>query len=356
MIRESNEQAVVEGAATVSVERWRRLAIWIAGAAVAVVLVVVAARYYAWSRRHESTDDAFVDCHVVRVAPRVAGRARRVLVDDNQNVRAGDLLLEIDPADLRTALDRAHAARAQTQGRLAEAHAQLLVAEATEAQAGADIVAARAQADNAATDLARYRATRTGAVSRQSVDAAATAATRSSAEVLVREKAKAAATAQIALARAQILSAEADLGDAEAAVAYAALQLSYTEVHAAEAGRVTLKSVTAGDYVQVGQQLFALVPDRVWVTANFKETQVRRLRPGQPVTIHIDAYARDFRGRVDSIQAGSGAAFSLLPPENATGNYVKVVQRVPVKIVFDEPTDEVLLGPGMSVEPTVTVE
>jgi membrane fusion protein (multidrug efflux system) len=194
------------------------------------------------------------------------------------------------------------------------------------------VVAARATADNAAADLARYRASETGAVSRQSIDAA------------------------VELARAQIAERAADLASAQARVEQASLQLEYTRVHAAEAGRVTSKNVAPGDYVQMGQQLFALVPRRVWVTANFKETQLRRMRPGQPAVIHVDAYGRDFRGRVDSVQAGSGAAFSLLPPENATGNYVKIVQRVPVKIVFeDEGVDAVVLGPGMSAEPTVDV-
>lgn len=337
-----------------AVPRWRRRALVLVLALAIVAAAVGGGRYITWALHHESTDDAFVDCHVVNVAPRVAGRVVSVPVDDNQPVRAGDLLLEIDPADFRAGLDQATAARAAARGQLAQARASLAVAEASDARAAADVVAARADAALAAADLGRYRATTSGAVSKQAVDTASTAAARSAAQVVVHEKAHSAATAQVTLAHAQIEAAAAALSAAGARVKEARLQLSYTRVRAVQDGRVTNKNVIAGDYVQTGEVLFALVPKEVWVTANFKETQLRYMRPGQAATIHVDAYGRDFRGRVDSIEAGSGSFFSLLPPENATGNYVKVVQRVPVKIVFDEPTD-VLLGPGMSVEPTVRV-
>jgi len=320
----------------------------IAGAAVALSAVGIGARYYVWALHHESTDDAFIDGHIVHVAPQVGGRVRRVFVTDNQPVRAGHLLVEIDPADFRVKLDQAIASWAAARGRLAQARAGLAV------EAAADVVAARADADNAAADLARYRATTTGAVSRQAVDAASTTAARMGAQLVVAQKRTAAAGAQIELARSQVEAAEADVGAAGAAVEQARLQLSYTKIRAAEAGRVTTKNVEPGNYVQIGQELLALVSDDVWVTANFKETQLAHMRPGQPVVISVDAYGHDFHGRVDSVQAGSGARFSLLPPENATGNYVKVVQRVPVKIVFDDPAEGgFLLGPGMSVVPEV---
>jgi len=336
--------------------RWRQLVLRITAAVLVLAALGGGLRYYVWALHHESTDDAFIDCHPVHVAPRVAGRVQRVLVTDNQLVQEGELLVEIDPTDFQVQLDDASAARNAAAGRQAAASAQVGVAQAAEAQAEADIVAARADADNAATDLARYRATISGAVSKQSLDAASTTAKRSAAGLLVKQKAKAAATAQIALARAQLDESTAEVASAEAKVRQMALQLSYTQIHAKETGRVTRKSVTTGDYVQIGQEIFALVPTHVWVAANFKETQLRYMRPGQPVTIHVDAYHGDFPGRVDSVQAGSGSFFSLLPPENATGNYVKVVQRVPVKIVFERATDEVLLGPGMSVEPTVELQ
>ncbi|HEV7733677.1 MAG TPA: HlyD family secretion protein [Candidatus Binatia bacterium] len=337
------------------VPAWRWWATRIALAVVVVGALVGGARYWVWSFHHESTDDAFIDCHVVNVSSRVAGRVHQVLVADNQVVAAGDTLVELDPADFRARLDEAEASRDEARGKLSQAHAQLAVAEASEAQADADTVAARADASLAAADLARYHATTSGAVSRQAVDTASTAAARSAAQVEVKVKARAAAAAQVQLARAHIETAQAAVETASATVEQVRLQLSYTTIHAKEDGRVTNKDVMEGDWVQVGQTLIALVPSQVWVTANFKETQLRYMRPGQPVTIHVDAYDRDFRGRVDSIEAGSGAFFSLLPPENATGNYVKVVQRVPVKIVFEEAVGDVLLGPGMSVEPVVQV-
>jgi membrane fusion protein (multidrug efflux system) len=321
----------------------------------ALVGLVVGGRYVVWSMHHESTDDAFIDVHVVNVAPRVPGRVQYVHVTDNQPVQQGDVLIQLDRAEFRARLDEALASRSQSDGELAEARAQLVVAEDAVAQAAADVLAARADANLAAADLARFRSTNSAAVSRQAVDTASTNAARSRAQVVVREKAHSAAIGQVELARARIQAAEAAIAAANAAVEEARLQLDYTTVHALQSGRVTEKRVMAGDYVQLGQALLALVPSEVWVTANFKETQLRHMRPGQPVVIHVDAYDRDFNGRVDSVEAGSGSFFSLLPPENATGNFVKVVQRVPVKIVFDEPITDVLLGPGMSVEATVRV-
>jgi len=334
---------------------WRRYALRTAGALAVVAALVSGARYWLWARDHETTDDAFIDVHVVDVSSRVAGRVLRVHPTDNQLVGVETMVVEPDPADFQARLDEAVASRAMAEGQLAEARAGLVVAEAAAAQAKAEVVAARADAALAAADLARYRATTSGAVSKQAVDTATTAATRSAAQVEVKVKAADAAAAQTMLALARIEAAEASVASAAATVEQERLQLEYTVVHAPVAGRVTNKNVMPGDWVASGQTLFALVPEDVWVTANFKETQLRRMRPGQPVTVHVDAYDRDFAARVDSVEAGSGAFFSLLPPENATGNYVKVVQRVPVKIVFTEPIDDVLLGPGMSVEPTVDV-
>ena len=221
----------------------------VAGAVVALAAVGIGARYYLWALHHESTDDAFIDGHIVHVAPQVGGRVRRVFVTDNQPVRAGHLLVEIDPADFRVKLDQAIASWAAARGRLAQARAGLAVAEASQAQAAADVVAARADADNAAADLARYRATTTGAVSRQAVDAASTTAARMGAQLVVAQKRTAAAGAQIELARSQVEAAEADVGAAGAAVEQARLQLSYTKIRAGakqSALRVDLADV---DYI-----------------------------------------------------------------------------------------------------------
>jgi membrane fusion protein (multidrug efflux system) len=172
-----------------------------------------------------------------------------------------------------------------------------------------------------------------------------------------REQVKA-AEAQVSLSRASVETAAAGVKQAEASLELAELNLSYTRIVAPQNGRVARRTVEQGAYLQTGQSMLAIVPEYVWVVANFKETQLTYMRPGQPVRIHIDAYPkRDYKGKVDSLQPGTGARFSLLPPENAVGNYVKVVQRVPVKIVFDEPLDAQLdIAPGLSVEPKVRVK
>jgi membrane fusion protein (multidrug efflux system) len=196
------------------------------------------------------------------------------------------------------------------------------------------------------------------ALSRQQLDNDTATARSDAANLAAAQQKVAASGAQLALNKTQIATAEAGVRAAAAQVEQARLNLSYTEIRASVAGRVASKTVANGNYVQIGQSLMALVPDEVWITANFKETQLDHMRAGQPVDIYVDAYpGHVFHGRVNSFQAGSGAAFSLLPPENATGNYVKVVQRVPVKIVFDNEADnQRLLGPGMSVEPYVRIK
>jgi len=281
---------------------FRRPGVIVAAAALAIVGIAYGTFAIFHSLTHESTDDAFIDAHIILIAPKIAGRVATVHITDNQNVKKGDLLVEIDPADAKAAL-------AQAKGNLAKA-------QATRAKAKQD--------QKRTLDLFDK-----GAVSTQDRDTAVQNA----------------------------LTAKADTEADEAAVEAAELNLTYTKINAPEDGRVTKKAVEPGDYVQVGQNLFALVTPERWATANFKETQLRNMRPGQPAQVIVDAYPdHPLRGHVDSIQAGSGARFSLLPPENATGNYVKVVQRVPVKIVLDEQPDaQRALGPGMSVVPTVAV-
>lgn len=264
--------------------------------------IIFGVRYYLHARAYESTDDAFIQAHVVQVSPKVASHVAVVHIDDNQHVQRGDLLVELDPRDYQARL----------------------------AQARANLTAGKVEVMRAQLEAGRVRALISEqAVSRQDVD-----------NVVARER--------TALAKVEQL---------EAAVRQRQLEFSYTKIFAPETGRITRKHVEPGAYVQVGQTLFSIVPDLVWVIANYKETQLAKMRPGQPALIHVDAFPNKvFHGHVDSIQAGSGAAFSLLPPENATGNYVKVVQRVPVKIVIDEPPDgEHVLGPGMSVVPEVDI-
>ncbi|MGC2525712.1 MAG: HlyD family secretion protein, partial [Stellaceae bacterium] len=341
--------------------RWRRRR-WLIAliALVAIAAIAGGVRWWIESSKWVSTDDAFIDTHTVQVSAQVAGRVKAVLAGDNQEARAGQPLVELDPADFQAALSQAMANQESAQGQLAQAKAQLPVAQANLDQARAQVAVAQAAATNADINLKRDQMLeRMGglAVSRQQLDNDTATARSDTANLAAAQKKVAASEAQLALNKTQVETAEAGVRAAAAQVAQARLNLSYTVIRASEAGHITNKTVALGNYIQVGQALMALVPDQVWVTANYKETEIGGMRTGDPVEIYVDAYpGRVFHGRVQSFQAGSGAAFSLLPPENATGNYVKVVQRVPVKIVFDgDPTAQWLLGPGMSVEPYVRI-
>ena len=278
----------------------RRRGVLLAGAVLALVLLAGGIAYWLYARGRVSTDDAFIEARIIHISPKVGGQIVELDVTDNQRVRAGDVLLRLDPRDYEAAAE----------------------------QARAQVRAAEVEAERARTDAQRVSALfARGLVARQELDHA------------------------VAAER----TAQANLEAARQRLNEATLRLSYATLTAPEAGRVTRKAVEEGMFVQPGQQLLAVVTDDLWVVANFKETQLAKIRPGAPADIRVDAYrGHRFRGHVDSIQAGTGSRFSLLPPENATGNYVKVVQRVPVKIVFDEPPDPAFpLGPGMSVVPTV---
>jgi membrane fusion protein (multidrug efflux system) len=329
--------------------------------------------WFAQIQSYQSTDDAFVDAHIINVAPKIAGRVEQVFVNDNQEVRKGDHLIEIDSRDFNAAFRQkqaalqsssAQAAAVEATVQQAQAHVKTLQATVDSDQATSE--ADRAQNDKAQSDARRYEDLfRNKVVSPADVDQYRAAAKAAQATLEAALKKVASDQAQVAEAFAQVntylalyQSVQAQIGEADANVQSAQLNQSYTEIQAPEDGRVTRKAVEPGDYVQTGQTILALVPKNVWVTANFKENQIGKMRPGQPVEIEVDAlHGLKFRGHIDSIQSGSGARFSLLPPENATGNYVKVVQRVPVKILFDTtPNVGVPLGPGESVLPTVEVE
>jgi len=327
-----------------------------------VVLLTVAIGALLWwldARNYESTDDAFIDTHIVRLAPQAAGRVTEVSVSDNELVQAGQSVLTIDSADVAARVAEAKAQQAQASAQADYAAAQITIDQTALQQAEADLAAAKAPADNAASDLARYRrlaALNPLAVSQQQIDQATFTVRQTAAQRDAAARAADSRLATIAAARTQLAAARAAVNAAEAQLDENNVLLGYTHLVAPVAGHVTAKSVALGDYVQPGTQVFAIVPLTVWVTANFKETQLKLMRPGQSVSIKVDACPEDhLRGHVDSIQRGAGQAFGVLPPENATGNYVKVVQRVPVKIVFDEAPRDCVLGPGMSVEPTVRV-
>jgi membrane fusion protein, multidrug efflux system len=334
------------------------------GAIVALVLLIVAIAaavlyYLANVAPYEDTDDAFIEGHVTFISPRVAGPVVKLLVTDNQHVKTGDVLIEIDPRDYQVEVDQAKADLATAQTRVREAEVQIPVDQAKVEQQNAAVVAAQAIANRAQDDRRRYEAARSESVSATQLDQARTLSDSTAAEVEVAKAQAKAASAQIDLDQSEVETARAQVQQAQTKLAQAQLQLSYTTVVAPIDGRVTRRTIEQGAYVQTGEALLALVPDDVWVVANFKETQLERMRPGQTVSIRVDAYpGHEFKGKVDSLQAGAGARFSLLPPENAVGNYVKVVQRVPVKIVFDEPVNESQydIAPGMSVVPKVRVK
>jgi membrane fusion protein, multidrug efflux system len=407
---------------------------------VAIIIIIVAViaagiAYYLHSRSFESTDNAFIEGNVIQVSPRVSGQVVRVYVNDNQRVRKGDLLVEIDARDYELKVAETKAGMIDAQARLSSAQsgvsltsdvtraalvqaaaaleaarnqidilsarlkqedAEVQAAEAGARQAEAGRIAAEAGARRAESDAMRYRVLyKKDEVSRQTLDRAEAEETASKAALdaagygvsgararLEQEKAARTATAsslqqsnnlaqqasgklqearagskQVSIRESEVKSVSAQIEQLDSTNRSAELNLSFTRIYAPEDGTVTRKSVEPGNFIQVGQALMAIVTDNLWVVANFKETQLTYMKPGQPVDIRIDAFPQyKLKGKVDSIQTGTGARFSLLPAENATGNYVKVIQRMPVKITFtDPPPSAIKLGPGMSVEPRVRV-
>jgi membrane fusion protein (multidrug efflux system) len=305
----------------------------------------------------QSTDDAFIDGHISQVSPQIGGRVTAILVQDNAMVTAGQELLRIDPRDYQVRLEQAQAQADQAAAELTQARAALAVRVTDLGQAEANIREAQATLQQAQQDLARYTAINPRAITRQTIDSATAAQRTGQARLDASRQAAAGMRAQIQVAQAQIASATAALRTAQANVDNAKLQLSYTRVDAPAPGRITRRTVEVGNYINPGQALLAVVQPGFWVTANFKETQLTHMCPRQPVTIVIDAFPdANLTGHVDSLQTGTGAIFATLPTENATGNYVKVVQRLPVKILFDgDAADHLLLAPGMSVRPRVNV-
>ncbi|HUE55903.1 MAG TPA: HlyD family secretion protein [Candidatus Udaeobacter sp.] len=406
------EEAELKGLANPKVKR-----LLLAGGAVVLAVIVGLFLYF---RNRESTDDAQVDGHITPLASKVYGRVAQVMVDDNQAVNTGQVLVKIDPRDYQAAVDQAKAtlALAESEARSAgvdvprtrentasgttSADAQLMGAQADLARAQAtyeqaqtadlawaqdNIEKSRANAELAKADLARYTPLmEKGEISKQQYDAAKANADASLSALKADQERLAQAQRNVDVARAQrdaakarveqakagVSAAQADVkqvsmktADAQAKLAKveqaraaldaAKLNLSYTEITAPVDGVATHKQVEVGQIVQAGQGLLVVVPlANVWVTANFKETQLKNMKPGQKAEVKVDTYGKTFAGHVDSIAGATGSVLSLLPPENATGNYVKVVQRIPVKIVLDPiPQDKAVLRPGMNVDATV---
>jgi len=308
----------------------------------AVVLLVALVLWWLHARKYETTDDAFIDARTVQISSQVAAAIDNVPVNDNQLVEAGAELVRLDDRDYVAQRDQAQASVDDYRAQIVTQKAKIDQADKQAAQAQAALTFAQQQAD-------RYQL-----LAKQGTATVETAQQYSSNLQQSQASYAAAKANAIAIAKQEPVI-EAQLQTSQAQLAQAEANLSRTIITAPVAGRVTHLSAAKGGYAGVGQALMMFVPRDVWVTANFKETQLDLMRPGQPVDITIDAYPdRTFKGHIDSVQSGSGTAFSLLPAENATGNYVKIVQRVPVKIVFDQPPD-VQLGPGMSAVPTVKV-
>ncbi|MDE1941991.1 MAG: HlyD family secretion protein [Betaproteobacteria bacterium] len=366
---------------------------WIRKAAMAGAALVVLGFFMLWllTRNQETTDDAFIEANIVQISPHVAGYVLHVQVNDNQVVKAGDVLAEIDPRDYQLRVQQAEAALAgalarhgaasqdvsvvttTSQALINQAQSALESSRALRAQADAQVAAAEAQAQLAHSDLARYQALFSkDEISRQRLDQAVTADRAAAAQLDAARRGAGSAAAQVSQAQAKLAEArsgprqvalkeaqeqggKASVAEAQAALDQARLDLSYTRLVAPVDGRVARRTLYQGQLVQPGTSVMAIVYGNPWVVANFKETQLRRMHIGQPVEVTVDAFpGKTFKAHVDSFQPGTGARFSLLPPENASGNYVKVVQRLPVKIVFDEKPDTLVrLAPGMSVEPKV---
>jgi membrane fusion protein, multidrug efflux system len=347
------------------------LFIWPAAIALAILLYL-GLWLLANSLTHESTDDAFIAGHLVSIAPRIDGQVSAVHVLDNQMVRSNDLLIEIDPSDYAITVAQKESAADSSDANVKTVIAadelmrkKVSTAEASERKAQADTDASAASAKLAATNFERAQfLLKDKTISQQEFDAAQAANNSAQANLNSAQQNVAEENSKVDESHSQLAAAEAEVGLVKAQweesltnVAAAQLNLSYTKIFAPGDGRVTRKQVEVGDYLQTGQQIMSLVPVEVWVVANFKESQLRKMQTNQPALVEIDAFGgRKFRAHVDSVQAGSGAAFSLLPPENATGNFVKVIQRVPVKIIFDEPLPaDHTIGPGLSVTPSVQV-
>jgi len=335
--------------------RSRRGLLGFIAAGVLVAGVAGAATYARDFAPFESTDDAFIDGRVVAITPQVSGLVATLHFDDNQTVRKGDLLVELDPTDYQVALNQARGAEASAEGKLEQARAGVATAASAVAEAEAALHSAQATFENAERDLKRQQGLDERSRSQKDLDDASANRKTAAAGMERAQAQRGAAQAQVAFARANVVAAQGDFQKAQADTKRAEVNLGYCRIVAPADGRITTKAVDPGTYVSPANPLFQIVPTQVWVVANFKETQLKAMRPGQPVTVTVDAYPRlALTGKVDSIQSGTGSRFSVIPAENATGNFVKVVQRVPVKILLDGPVSS-LLAPGMSVEPKVRV-
>ncbi len=304
----------------------------------ALFVIIAGGFYYVNSLKYESTDDAYVESDIIQIAPRVSGQIIEIYIEDNQKINEGDLVAKIDDTDYKIKLEQAQAV-----------YEKALYSQKV---AKAKLSAINSEINLAKKDLERYKNLyKAGAVSQQTLDSAQTKYDNTKARLLAAE--------EDIMSSGNNKVADADIKALKAQRDQAELNLNYTNIKAPNTGTVTNRNIEKGKYVQVGQPLFAIVPDKIWIEANFKENQVGKMKVGQEVTIKVDAYPnKKFKGKIDSIQKASGAKSSLFPPENAVGSFVKIVQRIPVKIIFTEEInpEEYNIVAGMSVEPKVRVK
>ncbi|HWA16247.1 MAG TPA: HlyD family secretion protein [Gemmatimonadales bacterium] len=356
--------AAVESATPEVVSTTRRPpVVLIIGAVLAVAALTWGYKTYTFSRSHVETDNAQVDGHITPIAPKVQAFVNEVLVEENQSVRQGDTLVRLDPRDLQLKLAQAEADYATaltavgTRARTGAASAQLAATQAQAQSAQAAVSSAEAALRKATSDLERVKGLAAQQiVPAQQLDAAQAAYDAAKANLESAQRTASSLTSQVSASGAAVGAAQARLASAQAAVENARLQLSYTVIISPISGTIARRSVEPGALVSVGQTLMSVIPDSgVWVTANLKETQLAGVDVGDPATFTVDAYGgREFKAHVESVSPATGARFALLPPDNATGNFTKVVQRVPVRLRVDGPVDPAHpLRPGMSVVATI---
>ena len=324
----------------------------------AILLVILGLSAAIRATYYQSTDDAFVEGRLVSIAPRVSAPVIRLLVDDNQMVKKGDLLVELDPNDFQVALNQAEAKLAEAQANLHISHQKVNESIAEVNKTYEDISSTESKLNFAQKDFSRYSELyKDGIVSKQAYEKSRTSLDVASSDYNSAQENSRAFQHALASNKAKTTANEALIKRLEAEVEEAKLNLQYTKIYAPQDGMVSARSVEKGNYVSIGQPLMNIVPEQVWIVANFKENQLTKMHAGQSVKIKIDTYpSKRFAGHVDSIQRSTGAKSSLFPPENAVGSYVKIVQRVPVKIVFDEDISHYNIVPGMSVVPRVRIK
>lgn len=334
----------------------RRRALALTMAALGVLAIAGLAMWWTLAGDSLSTDDAFITARTVTISPQISAQVVDVPVTDNRMVAAGTVLVRLDDSDAKAQVDQAKAQVDAAQANITNIEAQIAAQQSRIVEADKQVSQADAALAFATQQNNRYQGLlQQGAVTAEQAQQYHSGYLQAQASLAAAQASAAATKKQLPVLQSQKLQAQAEVEQRQAALEQAQITLSRTVVTAPVDGYVTQLTAAKGNYAAAGQALMMFVPRDMWVTANFKETELSAIRPGAPVTIRVDAFpGRTFAGHVESIQAGSGTAFSLLPPENATGNYVKIVQRVPVKIVFNAPPD-VLLGPGMSVVPSVKV-